>query len=104
MFRAISAAMDLALCFPPQKGFRGACTTLADASRYFRHGLGYPSKYSAVRLIVRRNMEHAEACGHGNRAVRRAKALAYGKACRNGTAPQDANNPAFIRHCAPQPQ
>jgi hypothetical protein len=68
---AIPASIDLAIMFPPSKGLNGACTTIADASRYFRAGLPYPSKWLAVYTIVRGNLERNVATGRGMKARKR---------------------------------
>jgi hypothetical protein len=67
-----SPGLTLVSYFPPSQGLNGAATTIADASRLFRAGMAFPSKYQAVSAIVGRNMEQNEARGHGNAAVRRA--------------------------------
>ena len=64
---------ELAITFPPSRGCRGACTTIADFGRYFRR-CGYSqgwSKSETVALIVRRNLFLDSATGHGNEARRR---------------------------------
>jgi hypothetical protein len=64
----------LAVAFPPQRGYRGACTTIGDLSRHglYSGHLGItPDKASAVRLIVMVGLNSQRAHGHGNRALRR---------------------------------
>lgn len=72
---AIPASIDLAIMFPPSRGLNGACTTIADASRYYRAGMCYPSKFLAVRTIIRGNLERNVAYGHGLKARKRIAAL-----------------------------
>lgn len=64
----VPASIELACLFPPDKGLKGACTTIADASRLYARGLPFPSKWLAVHTIVKANMERNVAYGHGNRA------------------------------------
>lgn len=70
-FHRHSAAVELACIFRPSDGLRGACTTIAEFSHM---RLPFPSKFTAVRLMVERNMESNET-GSGNRAKRRADKL-----------------------------
>jgi hypothetical protein len=65
------AAFDLAIAFPPSMGMNGACSTIADLCRYFRAGIGYPSKALAVRSVMQAEFWRQMAHGHGNRAARR---------------------------------
>lgn len=66
----------LAVAFPPQLGLRGACTTLLDLTRNGYHRPHYMTRRAAAWLILRRNLESANADGSGNRAARREAALA----------------------------
>lgn len=71
----MSAAIDLAVMFPPSRGLNGACTTLADAARYYRAGMAYPSKTLAALTIIRGNLERNIARGRGLKARKRVAAL-----------------------------
>lgn len=70
----------LAIAFPPSKGLRGALTRLCDLARpNYRTPLLFGRK-EAAKLVLRANMEQAEASGHGNRAGRR-EAIAFAARC-----------------------
>lgn len=74
---SVVAATELAVAFPPDKGFRGACTTIADLDRYglYSGHLGItPTLQAAVSLITLKNLQ-SSSYGHGNAANRRAKQL-----------------------------
>lgn len=60
----------LAVAFPPQRGLGGACTRLADLSRFAYRTPRLMTLREAARLICRRNLEDVR-MGHGNRAARR---------------------------------
>lgn len=64
----VPASIELALLFPPSRGLKGGCTTLADVGRYYRAGMAFPSKWLAVQTIIRANLERNVAYGQGNRA------------------------------------
>lgn len=66
-----SAAVELAIEFPPDRGFRGADMTIADFASY---GASHYTQRTAVPLMVERNMEY-RGWGAGNRAKRRAQKL-----------------------------
>jgi len=63
----VPASIELACLFPPDRGLKGACTTIADLPSRFMWP-AYPSKWLAVRTIVKANLERNVAYGHGNRA------------------------------------
>lgn len=67
-----TAEAMLAISFPPDRGYHGATTTIADLSN---HGLPRPgfigSKFEAVNLIVRVNLGRNRARGLGSKARRR---------------------------------
>ena len=67
------ATIELACPFPPDRGLRGACTTIADLSR--QRGLLYPSKWLAIHTIIRANMERFEAAGKGQKSAHRLRRL-----------------------------
>ncbi len=72
-----TAEAYLAVAFPPQRGYRGACTTIRDLDRlglYPGHLGITPDKAAAVRLIVLVGLNSQRAHGHGNRFMRRLKA------------------------------
>jgi len=73
-YRPANARNDLVVAFPPDKGYLGACTTVADLSRhgiYPGHLGTTPNKQAAVKLIHQANMEAMEGSGNGNEANRR---------------------------------
>jgi hypothetical protein len=63
----VPASIELACLFPPDLGLKGACTTIADLPSRYRWP-AYPSKWLAVRTIVKANLERDIAHGQGNRA------------------------------------
>jgi hypothetical protein len=70
--KTIPAGVDLAVIFPPDEGWRGACTTIADLSRTrLYRPAAYISKWRAVHLIMQHAFECYESQGHGNRAAKR---------------------------------
>ena len=65
------ATIALACFFPPDRGLKGACTTIADLSAYYRAGRAWPSKWLAVHTIMDASMYRHESCGKGAKADRR---------------------------------
>lgn len=69
-----TAEAYLAVAFPPQRGYRGACTTILDLHRLglYPDHLGItPDKGAAVRLIVLVGLNSQRARGKGSKARRR---------------------------------
>lgn len=74
---SVVPATELAVAFPPSKGYHGAATTIADLDRHglYSGHLGVtPTLQAAVSLITSRNLQ-SSSYGHGNAANRRAKQL-----------------------------
>jgi hypothetical protein len=72
--RKPSAISDLVLAFPPERGYKGACTTIRHLSQHglTAHALGLtPTKAAAVKLIGLAAMERVKSDGKGTKATKR---------------------------------
>lgn len=76
----MDARLELAATLPPDKGMRGAMSTILDVQRYKR--AGFITSHSAptiVRLVMAARMDEqratGRATGHANRARRRILAM-----------------------------